>query len=122
MSSSIDYDRLILRQRLLQRHPYCALCRVQKATDLHEIVSRGRTASNHEARRLSYVAELVVPLCRACHERAHNPAIRKRLLAYNISLYGRERVVKALEVVQEHLHHQLDIWSDLEEVLNETRT
>lgn len=122
VSSNIHYERLLLRQRLLAKQPYCALCHVRKAEDLHEIVSRGRTGNNWEARRLSYVAPLVVPLCRQCHERAHNPQARKRLLQHNINLYGLEAVRQALSDLQAHLHYRLDVWGDLEEVQNDAQT
>ena len=66
------------------------------ATDLHHIVNKNRVGGNQDARELSNVDVLVVPLCSIHHIGADTDQIRRRLLEYNAAIYGRKAVVDAL--------------------------
>jgi 5-methylcytosine-specific restriction endonuclease McrA len=55
-----DERRQQLRQKLLQNNPLCQRCRKQYATDLHEVLSRGRGGSPLDENN-------IVLLCRICH-------------------------------------------------------
>lgn len=67
---------------------------------MHELISRGMTLGNEQARELSYQQELVSLLCPQCHEKADYDAVDKALWANNIWLYGRKAVEAALARLQ----------------------
>jgi len=71
------------------RNAKCDLCGDAKATDYHEIVSRGRTVNDDAARAHSFARELCAMLCNPCHlNLAHNPKAATALLAKNCVRYG----------------------------------
>ncbi len=86
----------------------CDLCHVNIATDMHEIIGRGRTVANDAAREASFDKHICSLLCQECHvlnQRAeYNEAA---LLAFNMSLYGREPVLTAIKAVADLLHTPL---------------
>jgi len=83
---------LALQDRGGERWAKCDLCGKNRPTDYHEIVNRGRTMGNEEARQVSYRRTLCAWLCRECHDKAHTPAIRDTLFFGNMKRYGAGRV------------------------------
>jgi hypothetical protein len=92
------------------RNAKCDLCKTRPAQHYHELVNRGRTVGNDEARSLSYVQEMCSFLCAQCHERSHNPATRKTLFLRNIELYGAVYVLKAWIELRDAMGTRLDVW------------
>ena len=82
---------------------------LQVARDTHEIVNRGKTIGNDEARRLSFQKELCAQLCRQHHQQAHNPAMAEKLLLKNCQIYGYEQVARALAELETAMKSKLDI-------------
>lgn len=83
----------------------CDYCHQNRGTDLHHIISRGRT-HNPAARDNSQVLELVSLLCQDCHIgtfNVHNPEATNDLLWFNVHLFGRNRVEDALTNVNKFL-------------------
>ncbi len=73
----------------------CDLCGKRPATDMHELINRGRTMGNPEARSASFAPELCALLCPACHQQAHNPDVRDELFRRNMERYGGGAVIEA---------------------------
>jgi hypothetical protein len=73
----------------------CMACGEREAIEYHEIYARSRTMNNDAARLASFQRELCSCLCRGCHEKAYqlNPLLIQR----NVGRYGRDRVVAALD-------------------------
>jgi len=100
-----DFHRETQRkQAFLDRGGYyvalCDLCGDNKAQEYHEILSRGRTVKNEEARYLSYDKHICSCLCSHCHREgvgAHNPKVATALLRRNVKLYGYEAVKSAFD-------------------------
>lgn len=99
---SVEAIRDIIRRVLIKNHTHktpagvryhCAWCgEVVDFLDMHEIVNRNRTQMGSLTRLISYMKEMVVMLCRECHEMAHGPAQRDILFQLNYTRYGEERV------------------------------
>jgi len=103
--------RMMMKNRMIiERGSLCEWCESRQATDLHELVNRGRTQHNDLARQLSYVEELCSLLCDECHDQAHNPTARNFLLNRNIQTYGREKVQHALDLLKDSMGTQLNIY------------
>lgn len=81
------------------RSAKCDLCGVTLGTDMHEIVNRGRTVKNEEARALSYDRRICSLLCQSCHQQAHNPEAANNLLKHNVAMYGYASVKSAFDKV-----------------------
>lgn len=89
--------RLIAKSRRDSRgHPLCWLCNERVGSEMHELVNRGQTVGNEEARALSFMEGLTVLLCRECHEQASLPAVQMKLWRALYALYGQNRVVASL--------------------------
>src|SRR5690554_2535669 len=87
----------------------CDLCKAERGTEIHHIVSKGRTQGSPEARDLSECKELLSLLCRECHAKAHNPDVATALLRFNAVLYGEDEVRAALEAVNSRLSRPINI-------------
>ena len=87
----------------------CDLCRTRPGSHMHEIVTRGRTVNNQEARLASYDKYICAWLCPECHEKAHSPAIAFLLLNRNIEHYGYDKVNEAYKAVAAAMKMTLDI-------------
>lgn len=67
----------------------CDLCGINPANHYHEIISRGRTVGNDEARHWSYHRYLCSCLCEECHfKHAPKQQVATLLLARNCRRYG----------------------------------
>lgn len=68
----------------------------------HEIFQRSQTLKGTEAREISYLPELCAVLCVACHTKYHSesPAQRRALIEGNVTLWGRERVIAAMQMLE----------------------
>lgn len=98
----------------------CDMCGEKPATDMHELINRGRTMGNEEARRASFAPELCALLCPACHQKAHNPIVRLSLLMQNTKRYGLDAVRDASAKLQ-HFAAVLDLpFDDTESKTDET--
>ena len=86
-------------------YPGCSIT----ATDMHEIIARGVTAQNPEARFYSYSPEVCSALCREHHKIAHTPAVRDTLLRVNIRRYGRERVQSVVDLINDAMNTELNL-------------
>lgn len=82
---------------MLERGGICERCGQQPATDYHEICSRGRTRRGSEERMASYDKRICSILCRACHEKAHNPETQTALLRLNIERFSWDAVRQAFD-------------------------
>jgi len=99
MGRRIDAGRRRIKQRVFrQRGGTCVLCGAP-ATDLHEIINRGRTLKDSVARELSFADPIVAPLCNTCNLGADNNETRLALLKLNVKFYGRMAVEKAIRDV-----------------------
>lgn len=76
--------------------------------EMHEIVSRGRTVNNDEARELSFSRFICSILCRKCHQKAHTKEVRTVLLQRNVERYGYYTVRGAFDRVQAAMKTPLD--------------
>jgi hypothetical protein len=83
-----------------ERKGRCDVCGMP-ASDMHEIITRGRTVKNEKARELSFKKEICALLCRKCHENAHNPKTALLLLKKNVDRYGYAAVSEAFENVRQ---------------------
>lgn len=86
----------------VERGGRCDMCGAP-ASDMHEIISRGRTVNNERARELSYSKEVCSLLCRECHENAHNPEAQEILLRKNIDRYGYDAVRDVYLAIEDEL-------------------
>jgi hypothetical protein len=87
----------------------CDMCQKNKGTQVHEMISRGRTIKNDTARSLSYNKHLCAWLCQDCHNKAHSPKKARVLLLNNINKYGREAVKAAYDAVVDAMKLPLNI-------------
>jgi hypothetical protein len=105
-------EREMIRAEMLQdrgRERRCDLCGTPGASHMHEIVSRGRTVKNAEARDLSYDKRLCSLLCEACHlSIAHTAGIREILLQVNYRRYGYAEVAMAYLMLDAELRTGID--------------
>lgn len=95
-------DREAIKAQMIQNRKInnngrvpCDFCRVNRGTEMHELIYRALTIHNPEARELSFQPELCSLLCRACHSKAHKPHIRSELFLVNYRIYGQAAVKKA---------------------------
>ena len=87
----------------------CDYCGDYKGTDLHHIVNKGSTHSP-EAREASEVIELFSWVCQDCHigtHNVHNPKATQILLRRNIEIFGRDRVLQAIEKINKYLNYPI---------------
>jgi hypothetical protein len=87
----------------------CDYCGRSLGTDLHHLVSRGRTHTA-AAREASESLYLFSWLCQDCHIGSNNVHTRDRtqvLLAFNASLFGEENVRNALAEVNQYLRQPI---------------
>ncbi|MEP7293464.1 MAG: hypothetical protein ABI835_16890 [Chloroflexota bacterium] len=94
----------------------CDLCREQPGTQMHEIISRRYTVKQPEIRLLSFQVEICSLLCPFCHgTKAETRQGRMKLVEFNISLYGKDRFLKALYSIPEKYWERLidlSAWKD----------
>lgn len=109
-----EKERLITKQRLMQeRGGVCDCCGKAQATQLHEMVSRGKTFRHTEARTLCYADEVVAILCHDCHAAIHdsNPKLQQAIWSHLFQRYGREQVVTRIGEIKmamkSHLYVEL---------------
>jgi len=92
-------DRLVVKARKVTRTR--GMCQwhgcTNIGTELHELISRGRTKNGSIARDLSYQEELTSLLCHLHHGVAHNPEARTLLFQANYTLYGYPAVFDAFK-------------------------
>lgn len=94
-TSYLHRQRIALQKRL-ECASCCDLCgKWSHDLEMHEIITRGRTMNNEDARMASYDAHITALLCQPCHSRAHNQETAEKLLLVNIERYGREAVQAA---------------------------
>lgn len=79
---------------LKERGDLCELCKLHKATDLHELVPRSRVLVEHRA--ALYVPALCFLLCRECNMIADTDVVRLQLAHVAAGRYGRETIAMAL--------------------------
>jgi len=105
MKKDLEFLRALMRHTMIverggPKHATCDLCGQPPdymGLQLHELLQRGMTVNNPDARELSYVPELTALLCENCHSRAHNPETRDKLFRVNMRRYGRLQVELALD-------------------------
>ena len=105
MKKDLEFLRATMRHTMIVergglKHAKCDLCGQKPdymGLQLHELLQRGMTVNNPDARELSYVPELTALLCENCHSRAHNPEVRDQLFRIAFKRYGRLAVAAAFE-------------------------
>jgi hypothetical protein len=88
----------------------CDICRKRySGLQMHEIVSRRRMlGASEEDTRLSYAPEICSLLCQSCHEHvAPTKAGQRKLLEFNIALYGWQAVHDALYAIPERFRRDV---------------
>lgn len=88
----------------------CDICgRTDCNLHMHEIVSRRRMLGASEEDMIkSYAPELCSLLCQKCHDKIAPTSLGQyQLIVYNINIYGRERVQKALESIPERFRRNV---------------
>jgi hypothetical protein len=98
-SDVYHYRRVLRRQMMLERGGICDMCGTNAAWDVHEIVNRGTTKRGSDERWAAYDRRICSILCRDCHDKAHSPDGRDRLLRVNIERYGYDTVREAFDAV-----------------------
>ena len=91
---------------------------VDRGSEYHHLLTKGRTQNADAARSAADSRYLCSWLCNHHHTGAgnvHNPADARRLLAFNIRLYGYVKVERAYRVVVDSLHHPINIELPTEE-------
>lgn len=83
------------RGRSTENKTMCDGCGVNEAEHMHEIYARVRTMGNPEARAASFAEEICSAVCPKCHDQANDPAMRSKLIRFNIDLFGEDAVLKA---------------------------
>jgi len=104
-----EYRASIKWEVLVEKEGKCDLCGTGRGDDLHEIINRGRTVGNDEARVLSFNRHICSLLCRDCHEKAHNPNAAEKLLKRNIAFYGYEAVKAAWDATMGAMRYPPDM-------------
>lgn len=106
--------RAIARRRFLygtiENTCYCDYCEKAPAHEYHEIISRGRTVTNEQAREWSFNEAICSLLCHNCHTR-YAPTVvgRLKLLEKNIEIYGREAVEFAFYRIPEQYRQRIEL-------------
>ena len=81
----------------------CPLCDERRVNSLHEIVSRKRVQGSQKAKRALFKSvELCAAVCDICHP-SGNDAENHKLMALKVKQYGQDRVLVAIDRVNEHL-------------------
>ena len=86
--------------------------------EYHHLLTKGRTQNADAARSAADSRYVCSWLCNHHHTGAgnvHNPAAARRLLAFNIRLYGYVKVERAYRAVVDSLHHPINIELPTEE-------
>ena len=106
----MDYERLALKDQAIQLRIVtfgkclCDLCRSELGGEYHEWCRRAYTVGDDTARRLSFNPCICSLLCRKCHEKeAITQEGLRRLMAFNVALYGAQEVYDALHAIPERL-------------------
>lgn len=95
----------------------CELCEFNPASDLHEIITRGRTIGNVAAREYSFAMEITSILCHECHlEWAHRDIVQVFLLNKNILRYGKLSVMDKYNIVSHSLKNELEDFDSYSEL------
>jgi hypothetical protein len=105
MKKDLEFMRAHMRHTMIiarggLKHATCDLCGQPPdymGLQLHELMQRGMTVNNPDARELSYVPELTALLCENCHSKAHHPEVRDQLFRIAFKRYGRAQVERAFE-------------------------
>ena len=91
---------------------------VERGEEYHHILTRGRTMNADAARQSSDSRYVCSWLCNHHHTGAgnvHNPTAARRLLAFNIRLYGYNKVAWAYWAIVNALNHTINIELPTEE-------
>lgn len=114
----IHRQRMVNKNEMMTFRKYvlgllqCDLCGKKNCElQMHEIVSRRRMlGATEEEMLLSYAPEICSLLCQHCHDRiAPTKEGQRRLLRFNITLYGRENVKAALAKVPERFRRDVEL-------------
>lgn len=113
-AKTVEKDRLVTKTRLMQeREGKCDCCGTGRATEMHEMISRGKTFRHSEARALCYSDEVVAMLCHNCHAAIHDksPKLQQMIWKRLIARYGRKAVVDRVNeitsLMKSHLYVEL---------------
>lgn len=115
------YDRRNVSARKFNRKggrgkARCDLCELRTAEHLHEIITRGQTVGNEDARNKSFAQELTSILCAECHINiGHTTHVRDFLYLKNMNLYGEVSVRNRWLEVRSVLRVNLEQTSPLPE-------
>lgn len=92
---------LIAHSRKTYRaEPLCWRCGMNVGAHMHEMLNRGLTVGNEEARELSFDHRLTVLLCPACHEMAPRFSVENHLWRILYAHWGYDQVREAYDAVQ----------------------